>query len=95
MKKRSAELIIRWWRQPAGRHKLTVVQYDMNNFNRASFDCWFRNFDLVLACDRAWPAQRCRSLLSIKGGVICNFTPILPYFQHWGNEPRPRFCPPK
>ena len=25
----------------------------------------------------------CRSLLSI-GGIICNFTPILPYFQHWG-----------
>ena len=27
--------------------------------------------------------QWCRSLLSI-GGIICNFTPILPYFQHWG-----------
>ena len=26
------------------------------------------------------------------GGIICNFTPILPYFQHWGDEPRPRFC---
>ena len=26
------------------------------------------------------------------GGMICNFTPILPYFQHWGDEPRPRFC---
>ena len=26
--------------------------------------------------------QWCRSLLSI-GGIICNFTPILPYFQHW------------
>ena len=24
------------------------------------------------------------------GGIICNFTPILPYFQHWGDEPRPR-----
>ena len=34
--------------------------------------------------------QGCKSLLSI-GGVICNITPILPYFQHWGNEPRPRF----
>ena len=21
-------------------------------------------------------------------GIICNFTPILPYFQHWGDEPR-------
>ena len=30
-------------------------------------------------------------MLSI-GGIICNFTPILPYFQHWGDEPRPRFC---
>ena len=27
------------------------------------------------------------------GGIICNFTPILPYFQHWGGgEPRPRYC---
>ena len=34
--------------------------------------------------------QGCRSLLSI-GGIICNFTPILPYFQRWGDEPRPRF----
>ena len=25
------------------------------------------------------------------GEMICNFTPILPYFQHWGDEPRPRF----
>ena len=25
------------------------------------------------------------------GGIICNFTLILPYFQHWGDEPRPRF----
>ena len=25
------------------------------------------------------------------GGIICNFTPILPCFQHWGDEPRPRF----
>ena len=32
--------------------------------------------------------QRCKSLLSI-GGIICNFTPILLYFQHWGFEPRP------
>ena len=35
-------------------------------------------------------AQGCKSLLSI-GGIICHFTPILPYFQHWGDEPRPRF----
>ena len=34
--------------------------------------------------------QGCKSLLSI-GRIICNFTPILPYFQHWGDEPRPRF----
>ena len=25
-------------------------------------------------------------------GTICNFIPILPYFQHWGDEPPPRFC---
>ena len=31
-------------------------KYDMNNFNRAFSKCWFRNFDLVLARDRAWPA---------------------------------------
>ena len=24
------------------------------------------------------------------GGIICNFTPILPYFQHWGDKPRPQ-----
>ena len=35
--------------------------------------------------------QECRSLLSIGGGIISNFTPILPYFQLWGDEPRPRF----
>ena len=58
----SAELIIRWWQQPAGQHKLTEVQYDMNNFNRAFSECWFRNFDLVLARDRAWPALRCHRL---------------------------------
>ena len=23
------------------------------------------------------------------GGIICNFTPILPYFQHWGDAVRP------
>ena len=25
------------------------------------------------------------------GGITCNFTPILPYFQLWGDEPWPRF----
>ena len=35
--------------------------------------------------------QRYKSLLSIGGEMICNFTPILPYLQHWGDEPRPRF----
>ena len=35
--------------------------------------------------------QGCKSLLSIGGGIICNFTPILPYFQDWGGEPRPQF----
>ena len=35
--------------------------------------------------------QWCQSLLSI-GGIISNFTPILHYFQHYGDEPRPRFC---
>ena len=25
------------------------------------------------------------------GGIICNFTPILPYFEHWGHEARPQF----
>ena len=49
MKERSAELIIRWWRQPAGRHKLTEVQYDMNIFHPAFSKSWFSNFDLVLA----------------------------------------------
>ena len=28
-------------------------------------------------------SQWCKPSLSI-GGIICNFTPILPYFQHWG-----------
>ena len=39
---------------------------------------------------RRYFKQGCKSLLSI-GGIICNFTPILPYFQVWGDEPRPRF----
>ena len=57
MKERSAELIIiRWWRQLAGQHRLTEVHFDVNNFNRGFSKCWFRNFDLVLARDRAWPA---------------------------------------
>ena len=29
-------------------------------------------------------------MLSIGGGVIRNFTLTFPYFQHWGDEPRPR-----
>ena len=33
------------------------------------------------------PEQECKFLLSI-GGEICNFTPILPYFQRWGDQPR-------
>ena len=32
----------------------------------------------------------CKSLLSI-GGDNLQFCPILPYFQHWGDEPRPPF----
>ena len=39
--------------------------------------------------------QGYRSLLRIRGGeggIICKFTPILSYFQHWGDEPQPRFC---
>ena len=28
MKERPAESIIRWWRQPAGQHKLTEIHYD-------------------------------------------------------------------
>ena len=35
--------------------------------------------------------QGYKSLLSIEGEIICNFAPILPYLQHWGDEPRPRF----
>ena len=34
--------------------------------------------------------QGCPSLLSI-GGITCNFTPILRYFQLMGDEPRPQF----
>ena len=34
-------------------------------------------------------SQGCKSLLSI-GGIIHNFSPILPHFQHWGDEPWPR-----
>ena len=38
----------------------------------------FLNIALLIYC-----IQGCRSLLRI-GGIICNFTLILPYFQHWG-----------
>ena len=62
MKECSTELIIRWGRQPAGQHKQTEVQHDMNNFNCAFSKCWFRNFDLVLARDRDWPALWCHGL---------------------------------
>ena len=34
--------------------------------------------------------QGCKSLLSI-GGIIYNFPPTFPYFQHWGDKPRPGF----
>ena len=37
-------------------------------------------------------ANRGADLCWALGGIICNFIPILPYFQHWGDEPRPRFC---
>ena len=30
--------------------------------------------DLISGADLCWAS----------GGIICNFTPILPYFQHWG-----------
>ena len=53
MKELSAELTISRGRQPAGQNKLTEVQYDMNNFNRAFSTGWFRNFDLELARDCA------------------------------------------
>ena len=44
-------------KQPTDQHKLTEVRYDMNNFNRAFLQCWFQNFDFVLARDFARPAQ--------------------------------------
>ena len=47
MKELSAELIIRRGRQPAGQHKLTEIQYDMNNFNRSFFECWF---EILISC---------------------------------------------
>ena len=28
---------------------------------------------------------------ALGGEIICHFTPILPYFQHWRDKPRPRF----
>ena len=52
MKERSTELIIRWWRQPAGQHKLTEVHYDMNNFNRSFSNAGFEiltSYWLVIA----------------------------------------------
>ena len=36
------------------------------------------------------PASSGANLCWALGGMICNFTPIFPYFQHWGDEPRPR-----
>ena len=44
----------------------------------------FLNFSRFLTCRGADP---CLAM----GGILCNSTPILPYFQHWGDEPRPRF----
>ena len=40
-----------------------------------------------LSCYGCRGADLCWAL----GGIICNFTLILPYFQHWGDKPRTRF----
>ena len=50
---------------------------------------------IKLGCiNEQWQCGRCptsgANLCWALGGIICNFTPILPYFQHWGNKPRPR-----
>ena len=42
---------------------------------------WLTNATTTSAANLCWAL----------GGIICNFTPILPYFQHWGDEPRPQF----
>ena len=62
-----------------------------NNFGRVSTCCNFfasRAYITTLLTLIGRGADLCWAL----GGIISNFTPILPYFQHWGDEPRPRFC---
>ena len=43
---------------------------------------YFRQLFAGIAGKQWRRSQWCRFKLSI-GGIICNFTPILPYFQHW------------
>ena len=45
-------------------------------------DCLNVIYDATRGADLCWAL----------GGIICNFTPILPYFQHWRDVPGPRFC---
>ena len=61
---------------------LNCTRRRIKQFN---FFNWLSNVKNVVLSNGS--KQGCKSLLSIGGGgVICNFTPILPYFQ-----PRPRF----
>ena len=79
MKELSAELIIRWWRQLAGRRKLTEVQYGMNNFNRAFFKCC--GFKISTSC---WLVQ-CRRYVGARGAVPPLTTASAPPFRFTQN----------
>ena len=51
---------------------------------------WFKTCSSVLFGICRCPVSR-GAIFVEHWGDICNFTPILSYFQHWGDEPRPRF----
>ena len=71
---------------------VVIIHWKKNN-NKALLSNAYKTHTLcqhpVYIClDRCFNiicSQWCRFMLSIGGeGIICNFTPILPYFQQWG-----------
>ena len=66
-------------------YRLLSCRYVMFHKPILSKPKWGGTSSLVLSGTRG--ANICSAL----GGIICNFTPILPYFHHRGDEPRQQF----
>ena len=68
-------------------HALSILKKRITEFLGINFGFQLLHviesfYSLSKVCVRVNDKQWCRSCLSIRG-IICNFTPILPYFQHW------------